>query len=623
MVYNPIPKTIGLIKKLGVVFFLYQICRFLFYFINIESFSNVDLNVFLGGIRFDVTAIIQINVFFIIWSLLPLKWPYNDNIQRVENVIFSVVNIMFLTTNIIDIVYYNYTDTRSTFNLITASGMEGDIQRLLIPYIIQYWYLLVILMAIVFLLILALRKIGYVSNENKSNKPIPTTIYLLLIVGLFFTGFRGGFQPRDISILHASMHCSPQNVHLVLKTPFCIINTYNETDTEADFSYFPERELTKYYQYKRNYSSGSVNKKNIVLIILESFGNSNVGFENMGKGYTPFLDSLITKSLYFKNGFANGRRSIEAIPSIISGIPSLMTTAFLNSKYSINQHESLPNLLSKIGYSSHFYYGAYNGSQNFDSFSNIAGFDRYIGLNEYPYDCGIEKSWGVFDEEFLSFFCEDLSKQKQPFLGLCFTLSSHSPFIIPDKYVGQFPVGPKEIHEPIGYTDYSLKQFFKKAKQENWYNNTVFILTSDHSSWDFGYYSTTMGRHDIPILFFDPSNDTLANVSEHLFQQTDIMPSILDYINYPYSFNSLGKSFSEKDNIVAFRRNNVYHFVNDKYKITFNGKEILEIYNWKNDKMQNENLLNTHKDSVQNLEFYAKAYLQSYFKYINSTQNDH
>ena len=285
-------------------------------------------------------------------------------------------------------------------------------------------------------------------------------------------------------------------------------------------------------------------KKNVVIIILESFGR-----ENIQRGQTPFLDSLITKSLFFENGFANGKLSIDAVPSTLSSIPSLMNHSLITSSYSINDVYGLPKILKDNGYSTSFFHGAFNGSQNFDQYCKVAGFDNYFGKNEYEGPESFDGTWGVFDEDFFQFFCKKMGTFKKPFFSTIFSISSHNPYTIPEKYNGKFPKGRTKIDESVAYADYALKLFFESAKRQDWYNNTLFVLTADHTSSEQieSKFKTNVGKFRIPILFFNRGDKTFGGISFRNMQQIDIAPSIIDLLNIKTKMVTFGKSYkSEK-----------------------------------------------------------------------------
>ena len=451
-----------------------------------------------------------------------------------------------------------------------------------------------------------------------SNKDIAKqSLILILALAFGFLFARGGFQTKPIRIVDAINYSNIGNTAVVLNTPYCILKTLGEKESLIDPKFYSKDELNAIFNpILKTEPKGEPTKKNLVIIILESFGD-----ENIHLGYTPFLDSLITKSYYFKNGFANGKVSIDAVPSTMSSIPSLMNTPLISSGYSLNEVYGLPKILKKHGYNTSFFHGAFNGSQNFDQYCKVAGFDQYFGKNEYVGEPSFDGTWGVFDEEFLGFFCDKVSTFKTPFFTSLFTISSHIPFTIPDKYKGKFPKGTTEIHESIGYTDYSLRQFFKKAKTQKWYSNTLFVFTSDHtSSLGKGIYTTNVGKFKIPIFFYDPSKPEFKGVIEKNFQQIDILPSVLDYLNIQDTVVTYGKSYnSDKDFVVSYL-DNTYNYINNDFYLAFDGTKSIGLFNFKKDPLLKNNLL--QKDLTRKLEMekFIKAYIQSFNERVNNNE---
>ncbi len=134
------------------------------------------------------------------------------------------------------------------------------------------------------------------------------------------------------------------------------------------------------------------------------------------------------QGLTFTNAFANGKRSIEALPSILSSLPAIMDNAFVTSLYSSNPIESLAAILKNKGYQTSFFHGGKNGTMGFDNFTKLVGIDAYFGLNEYPNEEDYDGNWGIYDEPYLQYFCNQISLMKEPFFTSVFTLSSHHPY---------------------------------------------------------------------------------------------------------------------------------------------------------------------------------------------------
>lgn len=610
---NNYKKCIALfLKRFFLIFIIYQLSRALFYFMNLDLFDDFTLQTFTGGILFDLAAISYLNIVFLVAHLLPGNFKYNNLYQRILKITFYVVNLIFIATNFIDIIYYRFTSRRSTFGMITAKGMEEEAIGLIPSFLAEFWYIGLIFIAISILFWKLLPDLNKnITRQDLTKKDYFLKFsYLIVSVTVLLILGRGGLQKKPIKIVDGIKYGALSNTALVLNTPFTILKTIAKKEDIENTTYYNTKELKAIYNPVISlHPNKPVIKKNVVILILESFGN-----ENVGRGQTPFLDSLITKSYYFKNGFANGKVSIDAVPSILSSIPSLMNNSFITSSYSLNKINGLPKIFKEEGYKTSFFHGAFNGSQNFDQYAKVAGFDQYFGKDQYIGKEAFDGRWGIFDEEFLQFYAEKLASFKQPFFSSLFTISSHNPYIIPEKYKGKFPKGTTVIQESIAYSDYALKKFFETAKKQKWYNNTLFVISSDHTSagGDKETDQTNIGKFRIPILFFDPSNPELVGVNEKNFQQIDIMPSILDYLNIKTDMISFGKSYKSKDNFVVYYLQGTYHYIKDDYYLAFANNQTIGLYNWKKDLLLEDNLINKDKPKVKEYEKFIKAYIQSF-----------
>jgi len=603
-----------LLIRLVVVIISFQICRLLFYIFNSNSFDGLDALLFLGGLRFDLSIIAYFNFVFILAFIISLKVKFSKRLSNGLNTAFLVVNSIIIFLNFIDFEYYKFTGVRSTSDIIFVKGMHNELPKLLLSFITDYWYLLVLGVFLIggMKLILSKFKIDY-SNNLSSNKSI--AVVSLLLIGFTFLGARGGFQPRPIKEVDALYYGSVKNASVVLNTPFCVVKSYfRKGDLLKQFDFYSkEALLEKYNPIVTLDSQTNFNKKNIVFLILESFGEESVGVNNALQSKTPFLDSLLNKSLHFNNAFANGRRSVSSVPALVSSIPKLMDRSYVDSRYIYNEVNALPVLLKKKGYQSAFFHGAENGSQNFDRYAKVAGFDQYFGMNEYPNKSHYDGRWGIFDHQYLPYTLSEISKFKSPFFTTIFTLSSHFPYTIPKGFENKYPKGELDIHETIGYVDDALKQFFKDAEQTDWYKNTVFVISADHcSSEGQDYFATNVGKYRIPIAIFDPSNPKLAKKVSKPFQQIDVLPTLLEYLNYNGKIATFGKSGFGKDNLVAFYHANVYHFIKDNYYVQFDGNKIISLYDLVLDPMQTKDLKSELPNVVRELSSVIKAYIQTY-----------
>ena len=460
-------------------------------------------------------------------------------------------------------------------------------------------------------------------------------ITMIIILGLSVIGARGGLQLKPLAIIDASKQVNASQMPLVLNSVFTIMTTYGH-DALIGKTYYSYDECNEIYPVTHSFNdqNGKFNNKNIVVLLLESFSKEYVGFLNDYNGYTPFLDSLANHSLVMENAFANGLRSIDAIPAIVIGIPALMDDPFITSIYNRNNTNSLPVLLKEKGYQTAFFHGGTNGTMNFDGFASYAGFDDYYGRFEYDNDDDYDGSWGIYDEPFLQYFAQKCNSFNEPFFAFEFTLSSHYPYSIPKDHKGEFPEGPMKIHKVIRYSDYALKQFFSSAKKMSWYKNTLFIIVADHpaqsvipsnnedideqgdviNNYSMSYYKNTSGRYAIPMILFCPGDTLLKNNCSFTVQQTDLMPTILDYLNYDKPFVAFGSSIlrDSSEKIAVQFVNGLYQITSGKYSLIFDGDKSISLFNNSEDPKHNNNLILQETEIANNLETTIKTFLQQY-----------
>ncbi len=594
--------------KLALLFWLFSLFRVLFYLFNSNYFPQPEAINFIGGLRFDwLTITILYLPFFI--SL----WFFPRSNTLFQKILFLFSTALAIASNFLDFEYFKFTQKRTTSDLFTTKGIEEDVFRLLPQFIYDYWYLGILAILCFWLVKVAYEKINQIKTERLSWKA-----YLLFSVPVFaltFVGFRGGVQLKPLNVIQASQYAKSQNIPLVTNTSFTLIKSTNKESIVVK-DYFDETELSSIYSPIQKFSSDSVSKNlNVVLIIAESFSQEYIGFYNYGIGYTPFLDSLLSHSVVFKNAFANGKKSIEALPAILSSIPTLSNTSYISSKYGGNAIESLPRTLKKQGYSSAFYHGGANGTMGFQAFTQIAGIDNYCGEEDYPHEEDFDGNWGIFDEPYLQYCIGQFSAMTPPFFGSIFTLSSHHPYTIPKQYTGKFPTGTLPIHESIGYSDYALEQFFSEAKKSSWFENTLFIITADHTQANSNqWYNNPVGMYRIPIAYYCPKYlpDTIINT---VTQQVDIFPTTLDLLGVESSIISFGQSaFNDTMHFSVSYLNGIYQIITGDYCLQFNGEETIGLYDWKEDNKLVNNLAKSQKiDLIEiqtKIEKQLKAYLQ-------------
>lgn len=593
---------------------IYSSSRVLFYLFNTDYFDTNILYSFLEGIRFDISSLLYINIPLLLFLLFPINFREKKTYKKLTNYIFYLTNIPFLLVNNVDIEYFKFSQKRTTSDIFDYLSLGGgsDAMEIIPQYLTDYWHVtLIIIIQLYFLF-----KIKHIPSERIKNYPLSIGL-LLISVSIFILGVRGGIQLKPIKTIDAGMWSETENSILVLNSPFCVLHTFLKVDLKKK-NYFNDKQLNSIYSTKHKFERDNFKKKNIVIIIMESFSKEFVGYYNNGKGYTPFLDSLIPHSLVMEQAYSNGIKSIEALPAITASIPTLMNNPFITSTYATNQYKGIANILKEEGYSSSFFHGGTRGTMGFYQFSKKAGFDNYFGKEDYNNKEDYDGTWGIFDGPFFKYFSDYLNKEQEPFISSIFSLSSHPPYKLPSELKNTFPKGDLIIHESIGYSDFVLKQFFERAKKETWYKNTLFIITADHTSPERkkDIYKNKIGRYSIPILYF-MGDSSLKGSNNSITQQIDIMPTILDLLDYNKEFFSFGKSVFENKNWAISYLNNEYLFIKDSTNITDrNEKQIT--YLDRNRKVKTEN----NKESILLLQAIKQQYNNSLIENKLSTDEN-
>ena len=456
-----------------------------------------------------------------------------------------------------------------------------------------------------------------------------SSLFIFLFTAVFCVmGARGGDlkkSTRPITIIDAMDNVNnPQHADIILNTPFTILKTLFKKPFKLINKFNNDEilnELNTIKQYNRVLKDTS---PNVIIFILESMGREYWGSMNKErkikdfKGFTPYLDSLAEHSLVFSNAFATSRKSIHAMPSILAGIPSF-EISYTSTPYSKQKIESIVSIANSMDYNTSFFHGASNGSMGFLGFSNTLGFKNYYGRNEFNNDDEYDGYWGIWDEPFLQFTKETLDNKKQPFLATVFTITSHEPYIIPKKYDNRFNQGVIPMHRSVLYTDFSIRKFFDASKNSDWFKNTVFLFTADHSNQSYyPYYQKTINRFANPIMIYIPNSEFKGEINS-LASHMDIYPTIVDLIGYKKPFRSWGKSLVTPDNlnsiVVNYLGGGSYFIMNDSLISVHNGEKAIGFYDIQDKNFKN-NLIQKRNKKMNDLERKGSIFLQDYFNRI-------
>ena len=594
-----------------------------------------------GALVFDTSALLYVNSLYLLLMLLPLHLKEQAGFHKGLKWLFVVTNAVGIAMNLMDSVYFQYTGRRSTVSVFSEFANEGNISSILLTEFANHWYLVLAFIVLVFLLWRCYTKPRLEVYRFGYQYYISQLISLLVMIPLAIVGIRGSVTAgtRPITISNANQFVNrPVEASVVLNTPFSMIRSIGKKAFVTP-DYMPREQMEAIYSPVHNrpvVDELGHPGKNVVILIVESMGKEYVGSLNSDldggryKGYMPFVDSLVAKSMTYEYSYANGRISMDAMPSILSGLPMMVEPFFLTPA-SLNDVDGISSMLDREGYSTAFFHGGHNISMGFSAYAHSIGYQHYYGLDEY---CKSSKyggmddwdgKWAIWDEPFLQFSLDNINGMKQPFLATVFTASSHHPYNVPEQYRDSLrDEGGQPIHKCVRYTDLALRRFFERASREPWYRNTIFVLVADHTNQaSHDVYKTDLGLYSIPIIFYvpdgtlEPKHDTAT-----IAQQTDITPTLLHLLGYskPYlAFGSDLLSVSPEQSWAFSYNAGIYQLVKGDLLLQFDGNKTTAVYRFKTDKLLRENLVDKLPEQHP-MEQYLKALIQQYMSRMNENR---
>ena len=645
LLLTPLATTI---YNLMLVYVVYFLARVLYLLLNYSYFA-VDMTyghlieLFMGGLVFDTSAILITNSLYIFLMLLPWHGKETRLYQQVCKWVFLCINGLALFVNCCDAVYFRFTMRRTTTTIFSEFSNEGNILSIFFKELVNHFYLVFIFGVIIWALYkfyrsTRLRQRHYVWWQYD----VAMLLSLLFVAPFTVAGIRGGFTTavRPITISNANQYADhPIEAALVLNTPFSLYRTigkdvfvvpdyFNPEDLEVIYSPIHQPDIVT----NDSVDSDSVDsdttfvKKNVVILIVESFGREYIGALNRSldggryKGYTPFVDSLIAHSVTFTHSYCNGRKSIDGMPSILSSIPMFVEPFFLTPA-SMNHVSGIARLLGNEGYETAFFHGAQRGSMGFQAFANATGFKAYYGREDFNADSrfgnddDFDGTWAIWDEPFLQYYGAKMSEMKEPFMTAVFTASSHHPYVVPEKYQDVYPEEGLIIHKCIRYTDMAIRKFFERVSHEPWFHNTIFVLTSDHTNLsDHAYYQTDLGGFCSPIIIYEPGNQSrIPEIQDKIAQQIDILPTVMGMLHYPRPYFAFGIDLFNtppEETWAVNYLNGIYQYVKKEHVLQFDGEKTIGIYALSDSLMQNN--LNGQLPDQPWMEQDLKAIIQQY-----------
>ena len=622
--------------------FLYRILFFILFY-NQMKLLQLDyiLNSFFIGFRFDLRLAV-----LIILPFLLLSWIFKDS--KVSNIFwifywtlsFGIIIIIY----VFDIAYYSYLNTRLDASILGLSkNLYISIKMIWETYSVFSIILLVI--ALKLLLYKKIQKIQLFRSEiklNASKKYIMILLSVIICLGIGY-GKWSRYPLRWSDAFYSNNNIANQ---LAINPLLYFLNTYLWKTESYDI-----KEIKKYYSLisseinvidtnslalnfnrEKVYPDSSVLKANVIIIFLETFPNYKIGFFGNPTDPSPNYDIIANQSIVFNNFYVTKFSTAGSIFSAMTGLPDMATIDKSSTRDPLASRQHI--LMNDLhDYNKYFFIG---GSGNW---GDIGGFfrrnvDQIKVFEEGMYKATEVNAWGISDYDLLMEANEILKKEKEPFISVILTAGHHPPFTIPNienfnkiEFTEEHKENGFSSHKDLNafrFMDFSLGEFFKSVKKEDYFNNTIFIILGDHG---FGhpskvdlFGSLSLHNFNVPLTIYSPGLNIKHKNIYDIASSIDLMPTLFGLLSHSYKNTGLGKDLfdiNNKNDNYAFifsAANSKYGLISNDYFVMSNFNKEDLVYSFKEKKFINSLNSNIKKMKLLNNGYYE---ISKYLRYHN------
>lgn len=563
-----------------VIFFILRI-GFLFY--NYPIFSDAraaDLaQAFLNGLMID-SSVAASTLFLIRLLTLLIQWISRTVALKFHTALVYIFFGLYFFANLSDILFFNEFDSRLNILFLENLGQMGPILGTIVRDYSLFAVTAAWLVVMVAFVLMNNRLTPRLQIKSFKPHPIPATVASLLLLVAF--SFLWTAQPFwRTGAFSAGNQALNQ---LSLNGVYTLIKAYDQRNIiERDlggvnYQFGPldealesvrarilganEEYIPGLYPLARRIKKPvtlSVSKPNIVIILMEGFSASYVGVLSPdGVGCSPGFDELAQDGILFTNFYGHETRTHHGLVSTVGSFPSILGM-FVTRRRGTESFYTLATLLKKYGYSTSFFYGYDQGFDNMGWFLKQGGVDRIIDQTEFP-SPRFRAEWGVSDEDLFEKVNEVFSQQSPdtPFFSIVLTSSNHTPHEVPEHFSAKHPeYSGDKLRAAFAYSDFALKQFIDNARDEKYFDNTIFVMVADHGE----IRDTTdryLKRFHIPCLIYGPHLIPQPQVVATIGGQVDIGTTLMHLIGFPHPFHFVGRNLPaipENEGFAVMRNN--------------------------------------------------------------------
>ncbi|MFM8979596.1 MAG: LTA synthase family protein [Planctomycetia bacterium] len=620
----------------GVLMGLYSLLRLGFLLVQHDFLRDVPAGslalAFVHGLRFDAAALVILNApLLLLWNL-GLPRMAGRGLRCTCFVLLAVLNVPALMLNVVDYGYFPMVQRRLLYE---PFDRPGELLAMVPEWFQEYPLLVLAVLGAGALFVVGLKAVVArldARSRGPEGRTLPTLASGAVLAALAVLGVRGGLQQGILRPADAFTH-APQAAagYLTLNTTYTVllsavlkpvasVEAMPQAEAEAlvasmlaDPQEAPPQPGWPFLRERR--PRGTPQRRNVVLVLMESWTGANVGpHEEGGRqlSRTPVFDALCREGLLFTHFLASGQKTNEAIPSVLTSVPSLFRRPVIGSRDELVRLRGLGSVLAEQGWDTSFHYAVERTVMGFEPFARRAGFTTYRSVDDYPDpDPALRDGrWGVFDHLYFLDTARWLDRRPQPFLALMFSLTPHDPYTLPADRAAAYAAFAHEsgYQRCLRYSDAALGEFMDHARRQPWFADTLFVVTGDHTR--FAPPNSYVDAFRVPLLLYAPAF-VAPGARDTVGSHVDILPTVLDVLDLPARHASMGRSLLAPGEAFAVTwRDRGYAFFGPGYALLHDLRRPLGLYAWRTDRAFEHDLAAQHPQEAARLERRLLAWLQ-------------
>ncbi|MBO5882291.1 MAG: sulfatase-like hydrolase/transferase [Alistipes sp.] len=500
------------------------------------------------GVRFDIALVTKIMALPLILLGTALYIRRFDRLFAVAATwVGAILLSISLMVDISNIPFFEYCN--SHLNAVAISYLTTDVGQA--ASMITEGYLIciciVIISATIFSIFVVRMARHYRIREFDGTYRMRTTIYAILLLGLLPVTSRGmSFKTRPMHYADAIISNNNFLNQVCLNPVEPFIKTIIEgneriidiMDSKVAFDYVCQS-MGRDESFTTHVEAKPSPWRNIVVIIQEGNSAERLAREGNTQGLLPNLDRMIEEGLYFENTYSSSTHTCYGIYGIVASMPPYMDLHPLKDGVQKSHGTIYEQVYERGDMTTLFYITHRPEFDNVNGFVAMQGFERLTAEDDYGVPS--EKTWGVDDHIMYDRALQDIDKEWQAgndVAAVLLTCSNHRPFDAPTME-GFTPKSSDAEEEAIEYADWAMNRFIEMAKEREWFDETLFVITSDHGRAFTEDYIMNESIFHIPLLFYSPKH-IAPEVRSEIASQADITPTAFAMMGKEYDNATMG-----------------------------------------------------------------------------------